>query len=227
MEGHARFPPWVAPWPRAPCALDFLSPFDRTRQCFAVPASGIARGPPLRAPPPCFRASGSASPPPCATCPRPPALAADGSASAACSVFVVSEVLKASGGRAGCFLYRGKLVTPPPRSRTPDRSSAPQPRGPSHPPPASRTLLGGGAATCGACPLETLLSAMPHGEGGGDEGEEEEQLDLSELEGSELTLYMRWAQPSPARRAAGQPASQCSPPCSCLPACLPARLLAC
>lgn len=85
--------------------------------------------------------------------------------SPSCSVFVVSKVVNASGGRTGCFLFRGSLVTPPPRASTP--------------------LPGGSAA--GLSAQRDALSA------GFCDAVEEEQVDFAEYEGQELTLYMRCA----------------------------------
>lgn len=90
-----------------------------------------------------------------------------------CSVFVVSAVVNASGGRTGCFLYRGKLVTPAPRSRTP--SCCPW----------------GRADSCGLLQQDIF---------GGLTEQEDEVADLAQYEGQELTLYLSYEEASPKMR---------------------------
>lgn len=113
----------------------------------------------------------SAAPGP--TCPTPPASCAP-ALSAGCAMdvaagpmFVVNEVLNASGGRTGCFLYKGRLVSAAPRSATPDYRC-----------PA----LHGGAGELAGVQEVPQLSLC------GDE-----QQDLVQYEGQQLTLYFRWA----------------------------------
>lgn len=107
----------------------------------------------------------------------------DGGISPSCSVFVVSKVVNASGGRTGCFLFRGSLVTPPPRASTP--------------------LPGGSAA--GLSAQRDALSA------GFCDAVEEEQVDFAEYEGQELTLYMSYEEASPKIKQRGASASAISP----------------
>lgn len=83
-------------------------------------------------------------------------------------MFVVSQVVNASGGRTGCFLYRGSLITPQPRSHTPDCS------------PRVRFQQ----------PQQSLDLLLPGSPCAADE-EEAANLNLSAYEGQELTLYMR------------------------------------
>ncbi|KAI3429602.1 hypothetical protein D9Q98_005688 [Chlorella vulgaris] len=91
-----------------------------------------------------------------------------------CSVFVVSQVVNASGGRTGCFLYRGSLITPQPRSHTPDCS------------PRVRFQQ----------PQQSLDLLLPGSPCAADE-EEAANLNLSAYEGQELTLYMSYEEASP------------------------------
>ena len=98
-----------------------------------------------------------ASPPPC--------LPADDRTS---PVFVVSEVVNASGGRTGCFLYRGSLLAPQPRSRTPDHGPWP-------------------LAAAGGCLEAAEEQLVP--QAGLEDGK---QPNWAALEGQQLTLYFRY-----------------------------------
>lgn len=93
-----------------------------------------------------------------------------------CSLFVVDTVINRSGGRTGCFLYGGRLVTPAPRSRTPDCS------------PCHRV-----SATCQG--LELAAQRLVPQQAGDDLPEGEQGW--GELEGQDLTLYMSYEQASP------------------------------
>lgn len=87
-------------------------------------------------------------------------------------MFVVREVINSSGGKTGCFLYRGTLAAgPPPRCATPEACC-----------PLVRSPSAGG--------LLSGVQEVPQCGGRGLE-EEEEQTDLQAYEGQELTLYMR------------------------------------
>lgn len=84
---------------------------------------------------------------------------------AAGPVFVVSEVLNASGGRTGCFLYRGRLVSAAPRAATPDYCC-----------PA---LHSGEGVLAGVQEVPQLAQC------------DGEQQELLQYEGQQLTLYFR------------------------------------
>lgn len=103
-----------------------------------------------------------------------------------CTVFLVNEVVNASGGRTGCFLYRGSLLTPAPRSRTPDCYALRR------------------AAEPGRASLLDDQRVVPQ------QGAAEE-LCWAELEGQELTLYLSYEEASPKMKrrveAAGTPAA--------------------
>lgn len=103
----------------------------------------------------------------------PPAAGADAGA-ASSTIFVINEVLNASGGRTGCFLYRGTLASAAPRSRTPD-ACCPPPRS------SSPSAAGAGGALLGA-------------------GGESPSADLAAYEGQEMTLYMSYEEASPKMR---------------------------
>lgn len=103
-----------------------------------------------------------------------------------CTVFLVSEVVNASGGRTGCFLYRGRLLTPAPRSCTPDCCPWP-----------------GGAETGRPGSLDDQRVVPQLGA--------DEELCWAELEGQNLTLYLSYEEASPKMKrrvqAAGTPAA--------------------
>lgn len=80
-------------------------------------------------------------------------------------MFVVSEVLNASGGRTGCFLYRGRLVSAAPRAATPDYCC-----------PA---LHGGDGVLAGVQEVPQMAQC------------DGEAQDLLQYEGQQLTLYFR------------------------------------
>lgn len=86
-------------------------------------------------------------------------------------VFVVSEVLNASGGRTGCFLYRGRLVSAAPRAATPDYCC-----------PA---LHAGEGVLAGVQEVPQLAQC---------DGERQELL---QYEGQQLTLYFSYEEASP------------------------------
>ncbi|KAL4449494.1 hypothetical protein ABPG77_007138 [Micractinium sp. CCAP 211/92] len=102
-----------------------------------------------------------------------------------CTVFLVSEVVNASGGRTGCFLYRGSLLTPAPRSSTPD------------------CCVWKRAAVPGRAGIVEDQRVVPQ------QGSEE--LSWAELEGQELTLYLSYEEASPKMKrrveAVGSPAA--------------------
>jgi hypothetical protein len=105
---------------------------------------------------------------------------------AAGPVFVVSEVLNASGGRTGCFLFRGRLVSAAPRAATPDYCC-----------PA---LHGGDGVLAGVQEVPQLAQCDSEGQ------------DLLQYEGQQLTLYFSYEEASPklkqrvsAARAAAAP----------------------
>ena len=102
-------------------------------------------------------------PPPSPTRAGPPPGAAD-------AVFVVEQVLQASGGRTGCFLYRGRVVSgaAAPWAATPDCARQ-LPRAPS-----VDSLLAG-------------VQEVPQCDGADGDS-------LAACEGRSLTLYLRWAQ---------------------------------
>ena len=106
--------------------------------------------------------------------------AAADAAAAPAPVFVVSEVLNASGGRTGCFLYRGTLACAALRSRTP-ALCCPWPR------------AAGGAA--GAAPHEQRPAGEPEAD-----LPEDAATDLAAYEGQQLTLYMAYEEASPKMR---------------------------
>ncbi|KAL4443865.1 hypothetical protein ABPG75_011602 [Micractinium tetrahymenae] len=103
-----------------------------------------------------------------------------------CTVFLVSEVVNASGGRTGCFLYRGRLLTPAPRSSTPDCCPWPRAGEPGRP---------------GSLEDQRVVPQLGS----------EEELCWAELEGQELTLYMSYEETSPKMKrrveVAGRPAA--------------------
>lgn len=80
-------------------------------------------------------------------------------------MFVVSEVLNASGGRTGCFLYRGRLMSAAPRAATPDYCC-----------PA---LHGGDGVLAGVQEVPQMAQC------------DGEAQDLLQYEGQQLTLYFR------------------------------------
>ncbi|PSC69323.1 hypothetical protein C2E20_7169 [Micractinium conductrix] len=88
-------------------------------------------------------------------------------------VFVVSEVVNGSGGRTGCFLYRGSLLAPQPRSRTPDHGPWP-------------------LAAAGGCLEAAEEQLVP--QAGLEDGK---QPNWAALEGQQLTLYFSYEQGSP------------------------------
>lgn len=101
----------------------------------------------------------------------------------------MKKVVNASGGRTGCFLYRGTLVTPAPRSSTPDCLS-PRQRG----------------------AVQQTLDALLPGLG---EGFSEQAAGLSAYEGQELTLYFRWAARSSSLHPEQQEPSSVAPSLPC------------
>lgn len=135
----------VGPALKRMCAL---SPVDGNGPVLALPSphiAGLLDAPPLALPAPCPAVGDSP-----------------------CTVFLVSEVVNASGGRTGCFLYRGRLLTPAPRSCTPD--CCPWPRGAETGRPGS---------------LDDQRVVPQLGA--------DEELCWAELEGQNLTLYLRCA----------------------------------
>lgn len=91
-------------------------------------------------------------------------------------MFVVTEVINATGGRTGCFLYRGRLASAAPRAGTPD-ACCPLPR------TGSADSLLAGVQEVPQCALGGPSLA----------DDDSVQVDLSAYEGQELTLYLRCA----------------------------------